>query len=86
MDELTATVDRMVTDLVGTPGVSGADAMDLPLADRGVDSMGVVMLIARLEQELGVRFPAGTMNRQTFATVRTVVEALRGLLDPAAGA
>jgi acyl carrier protein len=60
--------------------------MDLPFADRGVDSMGVVMLIAELERELGVRFPAGMMNRQTFGTVRTVVEALRGLLDPAAAA
>lgn len=85
MDALTAAVDRLVVDLAGPHHLPepGTDVTDRPLADRGVDSMGVVALIAALEKELGILFPAEAMNRQTFATVASVVAVVRGLLGPA---
>ncbi|MET8136346.1 MULTISPECIES: phosphopantetheine-binding protein [unclassified Streptomyces] len=85
MDALTAAVDSLVTGIAGDRRTPGIDTVDLALSDRGVDSMGVVALIAAVEREFGVLFPAEMLNRRTFVTVATVAAAVRSLLDPAGG-
>lgn len=46
------------------------------LRDLGLDSMGVVELLAVLEQDYGVRFRDETLTMETFATAASIWAAL----------
>jgi acyl carrier protein len=51
----------------------------LDLLDAGLDSLALVGLIVEIEETFTVRFPAASIDRATFASVDTILDALRGL-------
>ncbi|MET9448441.1 acyl carrier protein [Streptomyces cinerochromogenes] len=59
-------------------------AEDLELRDFGLDSMGMVEVLARLEKEFGTRFVDDAMNMSNFATPRTLWETLTRMTASAA--
>jgi acyl carrier protein len=49
------------------------------LVDLGLDSMGMVGLLMRLESDFGVSFPDDALNFETFATPSALWAAVRDL-------
>lgn len=54
-------------------------------SDLGMDSVQLLLLLFKFEQEFGVEFPLHALSSGTSATVGDVVGAARQLLVPAAG-
>ncbi len=62
----------IATEMVGQPHLHIGDDDDLLLSGL-VDSLGVVRLIAFLEEETGVSIPAGEITIENFGTVNAMV-------------
>ena len=56
------------------------------LAALGLDSMGVIQLLADLEDSLGLEMPDDMLTEETFATVGSLWHTVAGLLAPAQSA
>lgn len=82
--DLTDIIEKLVTRRVRGGGDGAAGDPDTGLHDRGVDSLGIASLIVDIERTLGVRFPAALITADTFASVRSVAAAVRGLIEGAA--
>jgi acyl carrier protein len=54
---------------------------DAPLKDLGLDSMQAVELLLDLEDELGVVLPDEAMTAETFATARSLKEAVAAAVE-----
>jgi acyl carrier protein len=54
-------------------GVQPSDG-DLLISSGRIDSLSVLKLISRLEQELGVRIPPATLQPEDFDSVDLIVE------------
>ncbi|GAB3465878.1 hypothetical protein GCM10027570_54490 [Streptomonospora sediminis] len=52
---------------------------DTSLMDAGLDSMGIVELLAKLEAAYGVRFQDDALTLETFETPGTLWKVLAGL-------
>jgi acyl carrier protein len=50
------------------------------LTALGLDSMGIVQLLADLEEEFGIEVPDEVINEETFATAGSLWQALGGLI------
>ena len=50
------------------------------LTDAGFDSMTKVALIVELEEAFGIRFGEADIDGANFATLRTIVQLIRGYL------
>ncbi|WP_433511952.1 phosphopantetheine-binding protein [Nonomuraea sp. CA-143628] len=63
-----------------------ADAGDFSASDElaglGLDSMGVVRLLADIEDRYDIELPDDLLNEETFDTVGSLWEALSALIDP----
>ncbi|MEU8207081.1 acyl carrier protein [Streptosporangium sp. NPDC049046] len=57
---------------------------DTGLADFGLDSLGIVELLATLEEEYGVRFRDEALTMETFETPGTLWKTLSGMFRPVA--
>ena len=55
---------------------------DADLRDLGLDSLATVELLARLESHFGIRFTDDALRLETFATTRTLWQAVDSLLTP----
>lgn len=55
-----------------------------PLTEAGLDSVGVLQLVAALEQRLGAALPDTDLSAENFATVGSLVRLVRRRL-PRAG-
>lgn len=68
------------------PHLPYADAGDLAPPDDltalGLDSMGVVQLLAALEEGYGIEFPDEILNQETFATVGSLWQTVSAVLVP----
>jgi acyl carrier protein len=66
------------------PFLPYADASELAaeneLSALGLDSMGVVQLLAALEEGYGLEFPDDALNQDTFATVGSLWQTVSGVL------
>lgn len=84
----TSEVPDFLQDILRTH-LAYADAGDLReadgLASLGLDSMGLVALMADLEDNLGVQLPDEFVDEATFATVGSLWSALVPLLVPPQG-
>ena len=49
---------------------------DSNLADSGLNSLGMVTLVGDINKGLGIRLPAKAINKNTFESVETILEAL----------
>lgn len=56
------------------------------LAALGLDSMGVIQLLADLEDSLGLEMPDDMLTEETFATAGSLWQTVSGLLGPAQSA
>jgi len=69
----------------GLPGASEAEQLACQYLDAGViDSMGLIEMIAHLEEQCGVRFTAEhlqSLEFQSIGGVVAIVERLRGAAD-----
>ncbi|MEU4772785.1 phosphopantetheine-binding protein [Micromonospora sp. NPDC023644] len=85
---LVDSVERVVTDLVRRrvrTGDSGALAdPHADLAALGVDSVALVELIVQLEEAYSISFPSTMLDRSTFRSVSSIVDAVTTLRQPAA--
>lgn len=63
---------------------SGALAESDELASLGLDSMGMVRLLAALEDGYDVELPDDILNEETFATVGSLWRTLSVLVSPSA--
>ena len=52
------------------------------LTSFGLDSMGVVQLLADLEDHYDLELPDDILNEETFATVGSLWQVLSSLVDP----
>lgn len=55
---------------------------DQQLADAGLNSLGVVRLLVRVEDEFGVSFPDDLITPEVFATPKALWSAVSGLVSP----
>ncbi|MER6033416.1 MULTISPECIES: phosphopantetheine-binding protein [unclassified Streptomyces] len=66
------------------PFLPYADAGELGASDElaalGLDSMGVVQLLAALEEGYDLDFPDEALNQDTFATVGSLWQTVAGVL------
>lgn len=62
----------------------GALGADDDLAALGLDSMGVVQLLADLEEAFGVELPDELLTEETFATVGSLWASVADQVSPAA--
>jgi len=53
---------------------------DADLWANGLNSLGSVSLLVRLEEEFEVEFPDEALNRTTFASVRSILDTMLELL------
>lgn len=68
-----------VRDLVARRATATEVPTAVPLADLGVDSLGIVGLIVDLEQAFGIRLPATMISSETFHSVDSIAAAIRTL-------
>jgi acyl carrier protein len=61
------------------PAHPGRPDPDTPLRELGVDSLGVVGLIADLEVEFDLEFPEAVLTTDTFRSPRSLLEVVRRL-------
>lgn len=52
------------------------------LAALGLDSMGVLSLLADLEEKFGLELPDERLTEETFATVGSLWENIREFIEP----
>jgi acyl carrier protein len=57
-------------------------ALDAPLAELGLDSMGCARLVLEIENDLGVALPLADLSAATFASPRTLWETVRQAMRP----
>ena len=55
-------------------------ALDRPLAELGLDSLGKVQLILEVEDGFGVQIPEADLTEANFETARAVLRLLQRLL------
>lgn len=55
-------------------------APDTALADAGVDSMALVELLVRVEEDLGVLIPDELLTPETFESAASIADAVTRLL------
>jgi acyl carrier protein len=68
-----------------SPGDAGLLQADADLIKLGLDSAGVIGLLADVEDAFGIEFPGEAMNRATFRTPEALWSVVLGLLDRADG-
>ncbi|MFC7916791.1 phosphopantetheine-binding protein [Streptomyces sp. NPDC057386] len=77
-------IPQRFQDLI-RPFLPYADAGELDagreLAALGLDSMGVVQLLAALEEGYDLEFPDDALNQDTFATVGSLWQTVAGVLS-----
>ena len=82
MNDLQEAEDRvrgaLDTALAGKVDVSGLSASD-NLFDAGMTSHQTVQVMLALEDEFDVEFPDDRLNKATFSSIRSMVEALKDL-------
>lgn len=82
MNDLQEAEDRvrgaLDTALAGKVEVSGLSASD-NLFDAGMTSHQTVQVMLELEDEFDVEFPDDRLNKATFSSIGSMVEALKGL-------
>src|SRR5687768_598329 len=69
------------------PGVRNAEqiALDSDLWDAGMDSLANIAVMVAIEDTFGVEFVLETLTPETFSTVSTIADAVRGLPPAHAG-
>lgn len=84
-DELLALLTRAALDVSGRP-IQGLD-MDTRLASFGIDSVGVLEMVAYIEDALGVRFPDDEIGKlQSVRDVGALIDRARAAAAAEAGA
>lgn len=82
MNDLQEAEDRvrgaLDTALAGKVDVSGLSASD-NLFDAGMTSHQTVQVMLELEDEFDVEFPDDRLNKATFSSIGSMVEALKDL-------
>jgi acyl carrier protein len=69
------------TVLAHLPFADGGELSDTDdLAALGLDSMGIVQLLADLEEEFGIEVPDELITEDTFATAGSLWQAVGGLI------
>ena len=71
------------TVLAHLPFADGEELSDGDdLAALGLDSMGIVRLLADLEEEFGIEVPDELITEDSFATAGSLWQAVGGLIPP----
>ncbi|MEV5281830.1 phosphopantetheine-binding protein [Streptomyces sp. NPDC051994] len=68
---------QIVKDTCPDPQVGEEPDLALPMADLGIDSLGIVNLVVVIEDEYGLMFPQDLLVPEVFATPLTLWDALR---------
>lgn len=55
--------------------------LDAGLLDSGVKSIHMLLIVGRIENEFGVEFDASQLTRENFESMRSILSAIRTLLD-----
>lgn len=76
-DSMMAVVD--LASRHAPPGHPVSVGPQTTLRDFGLGSLAVVALIADIEREFGIRFEAGMMNHEVFATFGSITAAIAQL-------
>ena len=78
-ESVEATIVAFIRDELGETGVDDLDADDNLLTSGFVDSVGVMRLIASMEERLAVKVPPTELVPANFRTVRVMAGFLLGL-------
>lgn len=50
-----------------------------PLADHGFDSLMIVLTVAQLEKEFGIKIPGAKVDEENFASIDSIGQLLASL-------
>lgn len=75
------TVRQVLAEHARLSGDASTIAADADLYSAGMTSHASVNVMLALEDELDVEFPDEMLNRETFATIASIVAAVDGLQD-----
>ena len=81
-DEIERLIVALVEEFGDTEGMDGDIDLEANLLTSGmIDSIGIVRLIAELEQQLGVTVPPEDLIPENFRTVRVMTRFLASLSE-----
>jgi acyl carrier protein len=84
MEATLDTVDRIRTFLVEEVAELELDELgpQTPLLNGMIDSLGLMQLVAYLEEEFGIEIPAGEITQDNFATIGSLGSFVERLAGP----
>ncbi|MGQ4516189.1 phosphopantetheine-binding protein [Streptomyces sp. DW26H14] len=79
--DLELQVRTILLPLLGTSADDSAVGPETDLWQSGLNSLGAVSLMTRLEDEFEIEFPDALLTRETFSTVSRIVAAVDSLVE-----